>query len=162
MCACVCVCVCVLGYLLMYMPSFVVVTTNTTNKSHNVVLEKLHTVVSKQQNVYPDGAVIVAGCFNHVDFKKMLPKFHKNVITPTRGINILDQVYTNIPGAYKAIVSPHLGLSDHVSLMLIHLISLSSVEPNQLLKLLKCGMRRTPHGYRTVLILQNGMYLQLI
>ncbi len=31
----------------------------------------------------------------------------------------MDQVYTNIRGAYKAIVSPHLGLSDHASLMLI-------------------------------------------
>ncbi len=124
------------------MPSFVVVTTNTSNKIHNVALEKLHTVVSKQQNVYPDGAVIVAGCFNHVDLKKILLKFHKNVITPIRGNYFLDQVYTNIPGAYKAIVSPHLVLSDHVSLMLIHLISLSSVEPNQLLKLLKCGVKR--------------------
>ncbi len=51
----------------------------------NVALEKLHTVVSKQQNVYPDGAVIVAGDYNHVDLKKILPKFNKNIFTPTRG-----------------------------------------------------------------------------
>ncbi len=46
----------------------------------NVALEKLHTVVSKQQNVYPDGAVIVTGDFNLVNLKKILPKFHYKFI----------------------------------------------------------------------------------
>lgn len=38
---------------------------------------------------------------------------------PTRENNTLDQVYTNIPDAYKATPLPHLGLSDHLSLSLI-------------------------------------------
>ncbi|KAK3523934.1 hypothetical protein QTP70_016741, partial [Hemibagrus guttatus] len=37
----------------------------------------------------------------------------------TRGTNTLDLVYTNIPGAYRAEPRPHLGYSDHISVMLI-------------------------------------------
>ncbi|KAI5102820.1 gastrula zinc finger protein XlCGF28.1-like [Silurus meridionalis] len=37
----------------------------------------------------------------------------------TRGANTLDLVYTNIPGAYRAEPRPHLGYSDHCSVMLI-------------------------------------------
>ncbi len=47
-----------------------------------------------------------------------MPKLH-NVHFPTRDKNILHQVYTNIPGAYKATLSPHLGLSDHISIEMI-------------------------------------------
>ncbi|KAK3512077.1 hypothetical protein QTP70_030370, partial [Hemibagrus guttatus] len=37
----------------------------------------------------------------------------------TREVNALDLVYTNIPGAYRAEPRPHLGYSDHISVMLI-------------------------------------------
>ncbi|KAK3525781.1 hypothetical protein QTP70_007543 [Hemibagrus guttatus] len=37
----------------------------------------------------------------------------------TRGVNVLDLVYTNIPGAYRAEPRPHLGYSDYISVMLI-------------------------------------------
>ncbi|KAI4894602.1 hypothetical protein NFI96_000713 [Prochilodus magdalenae] len=37
----------------------------------------------------------------------------------TRGANALDLVYTNIPSAYRAEPRPHLGYSDHISVMLI-------------------------------------------
>ncbi len=63
--------------------------------------------------------MIVAGDFNHVKLKAVLPKFYKNINFPTRGNNILDQVYTNIPGAYKAAASSHLGMSDHIALEMI-------------------------------------------
>ncbi len=95
----------------------------------NVALEKLHTVVSKQQSVCPDVPVIVAGDFNHVNLKKILPKFNTNIFTPTRGKTVLDQVYTNIRGAYKAIVSPHLGLSDHASLISSYRPLISRTKP---------------------------------
>lgn len=36
----------------------------------------------------------------------------------TRGVKTLDQVYTNVAKAYRVKVHPHLGLSDHDSLML--------------------------------------------
>uniref|UniRef100_A0AAX7UV02 non-specific serine/threonine protein kinase n=1 Tax=Astatotilapia calliptera TaxID=8154 RepID=A0AAX7UV02_ASTCA len=35
----------------------------------------------------------------------------------TRGENTLDLVYTNIPGAYRAEPRPHLGYSDHISIL---------------------------------------------
>lgn len=38
---------------------------------------------------------------------------------PTRGNNILDLVYTIHKGTYKAIPLPHLGLSDHINVMLM-------------------------------------------
>lgn len=63
---------------------------------------KLHVVISKQQNKHPEGLFIVAGDFNHTNLKTVLSKFHKNVDIKTRNDKTLDQVYTNIPGAYKA------------------------------------------------------------
>jgi len=60
--------------------------------------------------------VIVAGDLNHAELKT---KFHKFIHFPTRDNNILDQVYCNIKGAYKAAAAPHLGLSDHITVELI-------------------------------------------
>lgn len=37
---------------------------------------------------------------------------------PTRGGNTLDYIYSNIKHAYRAIPLPHLGQSDHLSLLL--------------------------------------------
>ncbi|KAK3538108.1 hypothetical protein QTP70_029820, partial [Hemibagrus guttatus] len=37
----------------------------------------------------------------------------------TRGVNVLDLAYTNIPGVYHAEPRPHLGYSDHITVMLI-------------------------------------------
>lgn len=79
-------------------------------------LEELHTAMSSQLNAYPEGIVIVAGDFNHVDLNVVLPKFSKNISFPTRDTNTLDEVHTNISGAYKASPSPHLGMSEHISL----------------------------------------------
>lgn len=60
----------------------------------------------------------MAGDFNHVDLKTVFYKLHRNVKCATRGDKTLDQVYTNVADAYKAKVYPHLGLSDHLSLLL--------------------------------------------
>lgn len=61
----------------------------------------------------------MAGDFNLTNLKTVLPRFYKNVDIKTRKGRTLDQVYTNISGAYKACPSPHLGHSDHLSLFLI-------------------------------------------
>lgn len=84
----------------------------------NIAMSKLHDTISKQLNNHPESFFIVAGDFNHTNLKTVLPKFHKNVDIKTRKGRTLDQVYTNIPGAYKARPSPHLGHSDHLSLFL--------------------------------------------
>lgn len=78
----------------------------------------LHHSVSLQQNRHPDAVHIVAGGFNHVDLKPVLPKFHQHVKWATRGANTLDKVFTNIKQGYRAKPLPHLGQSDHVSLFL--------------------------------------------
>ncbi len=84
-----------------------------------LALEELHTAINNQLNTQPETVMIVAGDFNHVELKAVLPKFYKNINFLTRGNNILDQVYTNIPGAYKAAASSHLGMSDHIALEMI-------------------------------------------
>ncbi|KAI5611074.1 gastrula zinc finger protein XlCGF28.1-like [Silurus asotus] len=96
-------------------------------------MEELDAAISKQESTHPEGAIVVAGDFNHSNLKSVLPKFHYNVSISTsgdktldqhvdfakRGANMLDLIYTNIPGAYRAEPCPHLGLSDHCSVMLI-------------------------------------------
>ncbi|KAK3554320.1 hypothetical protein QTP70_020809, partial [Hemibagrus guttatus] len=77
---------------------------------------ELYGAISELQNAHPDGLFIIAGDFN---FKSVLPKFHQNVDFATRGVNALDLVYTNIPSTYHAEPHPHLGYSDHISVMLI-------------------------------------------
>ncbi len=53
------------------------------------------------------------------DLKTVLPKFYQHVNFATRGKNTLDFVYTTVKNAYKAVPRPHLGYSDHISVMLI-------------------------------------------
>lgn len=61
----------------------------------------------------------MAGDFTHVELKVMCPKFHRFINFPTRDNNILDQVYSSVPGAYKSIAAPHVGMSNHISVELI-------------------------------------------
>ncbi|KAI5610007.1 gastrula zinc finger protein XlCGF28.1-like [Silurus asotus] len=82
-------------------------------------LSVLYGTISGLQNTHPDGLFIVAGDFNHANLRTVLPKFYQNVDFATRGENTLDVVYTNIRGAYRAKPRPHLGYSDHISVMLI-------------------------------------------
>ncbi|KAK1805357.1 hypothetical protein P4O66_019188 [Electrophorus voltai] len=78
-------------------------------------LQELYGAISELQNVHPDGLFIVAGYFNHANLKSVLPKFNQRA----RKANALDLVYTNLSGAYRAEPRPHLGYSDHMSVMLI-------------------------------------------
>lgn len=80
------------------------------------VLCELYGATSEQQTAHPDGFFIVAGDFNHANLKTVVPKFYQHVNFATRGDSMLDLVYTNIR---KAIPRPHLGYSDHLSVMLL-------------------------------------------
>ncbi|KAK1789495.1 hypothetical protein P4O66_015415 [Electrophorus voltai] len=82
-------------------------------------LQELYGAISVLQNVHPDRLFIVVRDFNHANLKSVLPKFHQHVNFATRGANTLDLVYTNISGAYRVEPRPHLGYSDHMSVMLI-------------------------------------------
>ncbi len=82
-------------------------------------LRELYSAISEQQTNNPDGFFIIAGDFNHANLKTVLPKFYQHVNFATRGNNTLDSVYTTVKHAYKAEPRPHLGYSDHISVMLI-------------------------------------------
>ena len=77
----------------------------------NAALCELYQAISEQQTAHPDGFTIVAGDFNHADLKSVLPKLHQHVN--------LDLVFTLHKGPYKASTLPHIGLSDHITVMLM-------------------------------------------
>lgn len=55
----------------------------------------------------------------HVSLTDMLPRFYQHVTIATCGNNILDKVDTNRKDSYKSTPLPHLGLSDHISVMMV-------------------------------------------
>lgn len=55
-------------------------------------------MVAAEHSSYPDDVFIVAGDFNHVNLKTVLPKFDQHVSCA----NILDCVYSNITKGYRA------------------------------------------------------------
>ncbi|KAI5617022.1 gastrula zinc finger protein XlCGF28.1-like [Silurus asotus] len=83
-----------------------------------LAMKELYAAISKQRTVHPEAAFIVAGDFNHLNLKAVLPKFHQHVSCHTRVNKTLDHVYSNMAGAYIATPLPHLGQSDHLSLFL--------------------------------------------
>ncbi|KAK3519478.1 hypothetical protein QTP70_031483 [Hemibagrus guttatus] len=85
----------------------------------NLAIGHLHASICSQQCTYPDAVHIIAGDFNHADLKAVLPKFYQHVKCATRGANTLDKVYSTIKLGYRARPLPHLGQSDHMSLLLI-------------------------------------------
>uniref|UniRef100_A0A9J7ZV96 Reverse transcriptase domain-containing protein n=1 Tax=Cyprinus carpio carpio TaxID=630221 RepID=A0A9J7ZV96_CYPCA len=92
---------------------------NNNISNRNDALNELHQHISDQQTAHPDAFLIIAGDFNHADLKSVFPKIHQHINFPTRGNNILDFVYTTQRGAYKALPLPHLGASDHITVMLM-------------------------------------------
>lgn len=100
-----------------------------------------------------------AGHFNHVNLKVVLPNFKRFIHFPTRDNNILDQVYCNISGAYKAAAAPHLGSSAHICDELIP--DPWSVGQNQPPKQFRYGLKRLPQHCRTVLKSLTGKCLKM-
>lgn len=78
----------------------------------------LYRSISDLQDSHLEGVFIVAGYFNQANMGTVLPHFHKYVDF-ARGLNRLDLGYTNIQKASKAVPRPHIGYSDHLSVMLI-------------------------------------------
>ncbi len=84
----------------------------------SLALSKLHDELSGYINIHPDAACIVAGDFNKVNLKKVIPNFHQHISCPTRGLNTLDHCYTQFKNAYKAHSLPAFGKSDHAAIFL--------------------------------------------
>nr|XP_049594868.1 uncharacterized protein LOC125979983 [Syngnathus scovelli] len=82
-------------------------------------LGELYQAVSEQQTAHPDGFTIFARDFNHANLKSVFPRLHQHVPFPTRGDSFLDLVYSAQKGAFKATPLPHLGLSDHLTVLLL-------------------------------------------
>lgn len=80
----------------------------TSNVS--LALAYLHDTVNRLQQMHPEGVQIIAGDFNQVCLKTVLPKFVQYVRCSTRGNNTLDRIISP--------QKPDLGLSDHLSLLL--------------------------------------------
>lgn len=83
-----------------------------------------------------------AGHLNRTDLNTVLPEFYNNVDIKTGKCRILDQVYTDVPGACKTRPSPHLGHSDRLSVFLTR-----AYETTQG----RAGLRRQRYPCRTVL-----------
>ncbi|KAI4893078.1 hypothetical protein NFI96_011541 [Prochilodus magdalenae] len=98
---------------------FVIAVYIAPDANANNALKELHDNISSLQNKHPEAFYVVAGDFNHVNLTNILPRFYQHIDIPTRGNNTLDRVYTNIRDAYRAAPHPHLGLSDHISVMLV-------------------------------------------
>ncbi|KAI4894551.1 hypothetical protein NFI96_022922 [Prochilodus magdalenae] len=98
---------------------FVIAVYIAPDANANNALKELHDNISSLQNKHPEAFYVVAGDFNHVNLTNILPRFYQHIDIPTRGNNTLDRVYTNIRDAYRAVPHPHLGLSDHISVMLV-------------------------------------------
>ncbi len=92
---------------------------SSNNNNRSEALNDLYQHISEQQTAHPDAFLILAGDFNHADLKSVFPKMHQHIDFPTRGNNTLDFVYTTQRGAYKALPLPHLGASDHITVMLM-------------------------------------------
>ncbi|XP_078796661.1 uncharacterized protein LOC144988994 [Oryzias latipes] len=90
---------------------------STTNRSE--ALYELHQHISEQQTAHTDAFLILAGDFNHANPKSVFPQLHGHINFPTKGKNILGNVYTPHSGAYKALPLPHMGASDHTTVMLM-------------------------------------------
>ncbi len=84
----------------------------------SLALSKLHDVLSRYINKHPDAAFIIAGDYNKANLKKVMPKFHQHISSPTRGPNTLDHCYTQFKNAYKAHSLPAFGKSDHAAIFL--------------------------------------------
>ncbi|MCI4379001.1 hypothetical protein PGIGA_G00222700 [Pangasianodon gigas] len=97
----------------------VCIPTSSSNNNRSEALNELYQHINEQQTAHPDAFLILAGDFNHADLKSVFPKIYQHIDFPTRGNNILDFVYTTQRGAYKALPLPHLGASDHITVMLM-------------------------------------------
>ncbi|XP_078249882.1 uncharacterized protein LOC144589337 [Pogona vitticeps] len=96
----------------------ILVVYNPPDANADLALGHLGDEIGNLQSKFPDAVYIIAGDFNHVDLHAVLPKFHQHVRCATRGLNTLDKVYTNIANGYRTLQLPHLGQSDHMSLLL--------------------------------------------
>lgn len=89
------------------------------NANTNLAMDVLHNVISSQQIFNPDAVHIIGGELNHADLRSILSRFHKHIKSATRSVNSLDKADSNIQKGYRETPLLHLGLSDHIAMLLI-------------------------------------------
>ena len=100
-----------------YLPrefSAIIATADTTAS-----LKELHWSLCKLETTYPEAAYIVAGDFNKENLRKKLQKFYQHIDCCTHAAKTLDHCYTTFQNAYKALLHPPFGKSDHDSTLLL-------------------------------------------
>ena len=76
--------------------------------------------LDKLLQVTPSAGILLAGDFNHLDLSGLCRGFSlcKLVHAPTRGLHVLDQIFTNMPELFDPVKHlPPLGRSDHQCLL---------------------------------------------
>lgn len=85
----------------------------------NSALGYLYRFISLQQSIYPEAVHIIARDFNYMDIRAVLSEFLQHMNCNVIRANILDKVYPNNKLRCRARPLPHLGQSDHMSLLFI-------------------------------------------
>jgi hypothetical protein len=98
---------------------FCVITYIPPDGNKDEAASKLHDCIREIENDSSDALKIITGDFNQCTLNKQLPNYEQVVKCNTRGDKVLDLLYCNIKGSYKAIAKPPLGDSDH---NMIHLL----------------------------------------
>ena len=75
--------------------------------------------VDELKGISPSAPSFVIGDLNTCDLRRALPGYTQFVDCETRGKNTLDKCYGNVNGAYRTVVKPALGRSDHKTLLFL-------------------------------------------
>jgi hypothetical protein len=76
-------------------------------KNNKLPHNELYEVINKQKKLYTEAAFLVAGNFNSVSVRHVMPNFHQHVSNTTRGNKVLDHCYSTHKQAYKASLVRH-------------------------------------------------------
>jgi hypothetical protein len=90
-----------------------------TDTGTKTPLNELYKAISKQDNAYPEAALLVAGDLNAGKLKSVLTHFYQHVTCATRGKKTPEHLYSTHRDAYKALLRPPFCKSDHNFILLI-------------------------------------------
>lgn len=93
---------------------------------------------------------------NHADLKTVLPKFSVNCAI--RRMKSLDKAYSNIKKSFRAIQLPHLGQSNHMTLLLTPAYAPHRKQTLLSKRTVKRGMKMPTTSCRTLLKVRLGIF----
>ena len=84
-----------------------------TDADVSTAAETLENCVSRYENQCPESARLIMGDFIACDLQEKIPEYGQSFKCTTRGNNMLDKLYCNVRGGYRAYQRLQLGTSDH-------------------------------------------------